>query len=178
MLQISTMSRVLSVFFENPSKKFNLKEISTILNLAHTSVKNELNSLVGQKLVLVDFELRGKRKFPYYFANLSNDSFFRFKKMYNLFMLYDSGIIEFLKNETMPNSIILFGSFFRGEDLEESDIDLFIESEIKVIDLKKFEKKLKRKINLNFNLNVNNLKKPFLNNLINGIVLYGGISLK
>ena len=96
----------------------------------------------------------------------------------NLFILYDSGVIEFLKNKIMPNSIVLFGSFSRGEDLEESDIDLFIESEIKVIDLKKFEKKLKRKINLNFNSNINNLKKPFLNNLINGIVLYGGISLK
>ncbi|MFA5485301.1 MAG: nucleotidyltransferase domain-containing protein [Candidatus Pacearchaeota archaeon] len=178
MLQISTMSKVLSVFFENPSKKFNLKEISTMLNLAHTSVKNELNSLIKQKFILVDFELRGKRKFPYYFVNLSNDSFFRFKKLYNLFILYDSGVIEFLKNKIMPNSIVLFGSFSRGEDLEESDIDLFIESEIKVIDLKKFEKKLKRKINLNFNSNINNLKKPFLNNLINGIVLYGGISLK
>ena len=65
MLQISTMSKVLSVFFENPSKKFNLKEISTMLNLAHTSVKNELNSLIKQKFILVDFELRGKRKFPY-----------------------------------------------------------------------------------------------------------------
>lgn len=178
MLQLSTNLRVLSVFFENPSKKFNLKEISILLNLAHTSVKNELDFLIKQKFILVNFELRGKRKFPYYFTNISNNDFIKFKRLYNLFLLFDSGIIEFLKNKIMPNSIILFGSFFRGEDLEDSDIDLFVESEIKNIDLKKFEKKLKRKINLNFNSDINNLKKPFLNNLINGIVLYGSINLK
>ena len=178
MLQLSTTQKVLSVFFENPSKKFNLKEVSTLLNLAHTSVKNELNLLIKQKLLLTDFESRGKRKFPYYFANFSNENFIKFKQLYNLSLLYNSGIIEFLKNKIMPNSIILFGSFFRGEDLEDSDIDLFVESEIKNIDLKKFEKKLKRKINLIFNSDINNLKKPLLNNLINGIVLYGIINLK
>lgn len=178
MLHLSTTQKVLSVFFDNPSKKFNLKEISILLNLAHTSVKNELNFLIKQTLLFTDFESRGKRKFPYYFANSSNENFIKFKQLYNLSLLYNSGIIEYLKNKTMPNSILLFGSFFRGEDSENSDIDLFIESEIINLDLRKFEKKLKRKINLTFNPNINNLKKTFLNNLINGIVLYGSINLK
>ena len=69
--------------------------------------------------------------------------------------------------------IVLFGSFAKGEDIEDSDIDLYIETlSKKNIDLEKFEKLLKRKIQIFRHKNLNEISNPHLaNNIINGIIL-------
>jgi predicted nucleotidyltransferase len=69
---------------------------------------------------------------------------------------------------------LVFGSYSIGEDIESSDIDLFMISKSKKIDVKKFEKKLKREINLLVVDNLNKIEKPLLNKIYNGIVLCGG----
>lgn len=93
--------------------------------------------------------------------------------MHNLDQIIN--LIEFLKKEFMPNCIILFGSFARGEDIEDSDIDLFLECKKKNINLSKFEKQLNRKIQLHFNDNFKQYAKELKNNIINGIILDGYI---
>ena len=45
------------------------------------------------------------------------------------------------------------------------------------INLRKFEKKLKRKISLHFEDSVSKIPKELLNNIINGIVVYGYIKV-
>jgi predicted nucleotidyltransferase len=177
MVQKSNTERTLKVFFENPEKKFNLKEVSIRLNLAHTSVKRELKLLIKENLIKKENEKRGKRNFPTYHANL-NESFLSAKKISNEEEIIKSGIVEFLVKETFPNSITLFGSYSRGEDLMGSDIDLFVESSFKELDLIKFERKLKRKINLLFKKDINELKKETRNNIINGRILYGAVKIK
>ena len=176
MLQYCTTWRVLTVFFDNPLKRFGLKEISLSSGIAHTSVKNELKKLIKAELIQIEIEVRGKRKFPLYFSILEN-KFKNLKKINNEYSIRNCGLIKYLIEELMPNSIILFGSFSRGEDVLGSDIDLFIESLPKEVNIQKFEKKLNRKINLVFKANINYLKKEFLNNLINGVVVYGEIKL-
>jgi len=177
MLQNCTTCKVLRVFFINPTKKFNLKEISRLSRIAHTSVKNELEKLIKQKLIIKEIEIRGKRKFPVYSSNI-NEKFLELKRIHNESAIKQSELIAYLRAQLMPNLIVLFGSFSRGEDIEESDIDIFIESKPKEIDLKKFENILNHKINLIFKPNINLLKKEFLNNILNGIILYGIIEIK
>jgi len=177
MLQICTIDKVLNVFLNSPSRRFNLKEISKLSGIAHTSVKNELEKLIKQKLIVKEIEIKGKRKFPVYFPNV-NGRFLELKKMHNEHLIKQSGLIDYLKIKLMPNSIILFGSFSRGEDTKESDIDLFVESKPKEINLNKFEKMLNHKINLIFKSSINLLKKEFLNSILNGIILYGVVEIK
>ena len=78
-----------------------------------------------------------------------------------------------MKNSFMPNVIVLFGSYRKGEDTEESDIDLFLECPGEEISLGRFEKKLKRKVQLHFKTNFNDYPKELKNNISNGIVLDG-----
>lgn len=177
MLQKSTLEKTLQVFFINPTKKFSLKELSEKIGIAHTSIKRELSTLSREKLISIDLEVKGKRKFPLYFANLS-EKFLYLKKLYNELELKNSNLVEFLSKKFAPNSIILFGSYSRGEDSEESDIDLFVESKFEGVDLRKYEKILQRKINLLFKEDINLFKKEILNNLLNGTILYGTIRLK
>ena len=73
----------------------------------------------------------------------------------------------------MPKSIVLFGSYQKGEDSENSDIDLFVECDKEELDVKIFEKKLGRKIELHFKKDFTLYPKELKNNIINGIVLSG-----
>jgi predicted nucleotidyltransferase len=73
----------------------------------------------------------------------------------------------------MPKSIVLFGSYSRGEDIESSDIDIFVECKKEQVNIIKFNKKLKRNIEIRFKENFNKYPKELKNNIINGIILSG-----
>lgn len=173
MLQKCTIFRVAKVFFDQPSKKFGLVEISRKAGLAHTSVTNQLDNLLKLGIIRVYVEKKGRRKFPQYYANSEEIAFKRYKKIHNLDMLHSSGIVEFIKDTFMPRSVVLFGTYSRGEDKEDSDIDIFIESEGKEVDLSNFEKKLNRKVELHFKKRFAEYPKELKNNILNGITISG-----
>ncbi|MFH0876437.1 MAG: nucleotidyltransferase domain-containing protein [archaeon] len=173
MIQKSSMDRTAEFFFINPTKKHYLMDISRSIGLAHTSVKNNLEKLVKNGLLIESVEKKGDRKFPLYTANLDNKTFKKYKTIHNISVIFQSKLIEFIEEKLMPKSIVLFGSFQRGEDIEKSDIDLFVECKKEELDISSFEKKLGRKIELHFNDNFNSYAKELKNNVINGIVLSG-----
>ncbi len=173
MLQNCSIIRIAEIFFDEPTKLHYLIEISKKSKLAHTSAKNHLTSLKKEGIIKEIVEKRGKRNFPSYKANLESQSYKQEKKIYNLSKLCDSELLSYLRDTFMPKAIILFGSYSHGEDIEESDIDIFIESKKQDLDLNKFENIFKRKIELHFNENFNNYPKELKNNIINGDILYG-----
>lgn len=173
MLQKSSMEAVMSVFFDEPTKDHYLIEISKKVKIAHTSVKKNLEDLIKNEIIIEKIEKRGQRNFPIFNANINNETFKQLKKIYNWIKLIDSGLIDFLKNKLMPRNIVIFGSYDKGIDTENSDIDLFVECKNEKIDLKKYELVLKRKIHLHFKENFNNYSTELKNNIINGKILYG-----
>ena len=167
------MSRTAEICFVNPTKKNYLMDISRKIELAHTSVKKNLDKLVRLELVIESVEKKGGRKFPLYKADIDNRLFKEYKMIYNLSSLLESGVVEFIEEKLMPKSIIVFGSYQRGEDTEKSDIDIFVECKEEEINLNKFEKKLHRKIQLHFKEDFALYPKELKNNIINGIVMKG-----
>ena len=107
-----------------------------------------------------------------------NGRFLIIKRLYNIYSIYDSGLIDYIKSYyEMPQSIILFGSYSNGTDTEKSDIDIGVVSAKKEIpDFKKFETRLSRKINLHL-IEIKNTPKEFINSLANGIVLEGFVEM-
>jgi len=164
---------VLEPFFQEPTKQHYLIEISRKIKLAHTSVKKRLKQLTREGLITETVEKKGKRKFPIYSANLNSPEFKEKKKQYNLQKIIDSGLIKYIEEKLTPKSMVLFGSYKRGEDTEDSDIDLFIECNEEKIDLAQYESKLRRSIQLHFNKDFTTYPKELKNNIINGIVLKG-----
>ncbi len=165
--------KVAGVFFAKPTGRHNLKEISRESSLAHTSVKKYIEMFKKDGIVKEIREKRGERIFPFYVADKNSDSYKRQKIVNNVFDILSSGLIDYLRDETMPNSIILFGSYARGEDTEDSDIDLFLEAKEKTTDVKKFEIILKRKIQIHSKENINLYPRNLKNNIINGFTLFG-----
>ncbi len=173
MIQNSNITKIAEIFFNEPIKAHYLIEISKKSKLAHTSGKNYLISLKKEDIIKETIEKKGKRSFPVYTARIDNLKYKQYKKLYNLNKILNSGLIEVLRDQFMPKTIILFGSYAKGEDIETSDIDLFIEGKKKDISLQTFENRLKRKIELHFNENFNDYPKELKNNILNGYILYG-----
>lgn len=173
MLQKCHILDVAGVFFREPTRDHYLIEISKKANLSHTSTKTHLQALIKLSIIKESIEKKGTRKFPLFKADINNKNYKDYKKIYNLLELQNSNLIPFLKDTLMPKCIILFGSYQRGEDLEESDIDLFVEYKEEKLDLSKFAKKLNRKIQLHFKENFKDYPKELKNNIINGMVLEG-----
>src|SRR3989344_4592459 len=172
MLQISSIFKTMEVFFISPSREFTLKDISRNSKLAHTSSKSNLNKLVRLGLISKRIEKKGKRFFPLYKAE-RNKQFILHKRLHNLAAILESGLVEYLEDKLMPKCIVLFGSYQRGEDLEDSDIDLFIEASPQKLNLNHFNKKLRRNLELHFQEHFLSYSSELKNNIINGSLLRG-----
>ncbi len=173
MLQKCSILRVANVFFSEPTKNHYLIEISRKAGIAHTSVKKYLDQLQESSIIIRNIEKRASRKFPLYKANINEKAYKQYKSMANLYSIKESGLIDFLADRLMPKSIILFGSYNNGEDIENSDIDLFVECTGQDLNLSKYEKILNRKIQLHFRKHFRELPEELKNSIINGTVLYG-----
>lgn len=166
MEQIKT-NQILELFYENPNQRFTIREISKITKIPRATAHRIIRSLKKQGLMNKE--------------NFANENLLFKTKKINFFIerIVSSGLIEKLINKFNPSCIILFGSIRKGESIKESDIDLFIESQIKrEANLSKFEKKLRHKIQLFVESDINKLQKNLFNNVINGVKLYGSLNLK
>lgn len=105
-----------------------------------------------------------------------DDELFRLYKKYDFILrVKQSGLLDYIYDSCIPEVIILFGSASKGEDIEESDIDLFVQAKDKKINVEKYEKLLNRKISLFFEENFSKLNNELKNNILNGIILRGYI---
>ena len=157
------------MFFDQPTKLFQLREISRLAKIGLPSVINHV-----EKLEKYGFVKKEKKSvYESHIANKENDIYKLYKKLDIVLRLNESGFVEYLISNATPNAIILFGSASRGEDIESSDVDIFVLAKEENLNLKEFEKYIKRKINIYFESNIKNLSKELLNNIINGIKLYG-----
>ena len=173
MLQKSSMSKIVNLFFIYPNKEMYLTQISKYVKIAHTSVKNNLDILLNKGIITEKIDRKGKRNYPIYKANINSEIYKKYKKLLNYSQIIESGLIEFLKDNLMPKSIVLFGSYQRGENSEDSDIDIFVECKKEKLDLTKFKKLLKRNIQLHFKGDFKKYPKELKNNIINGVILEG-----
>ncbi len=166
--------KIMKLFFEEPSKNFQIRGISRLTKIAVTSVKNYLRELQKDKLVKKD----KNTLYPSYIANQQNRLFRIYKQQFIIFKLYSSGLVDYLEDKLHPRCIILFGSAGKGEYNKDSDIDIFMQTSEKSINLTKFEKILKHKISLFFEEKINKLSNELFNNIINGIRLSGYLKLR
>ena len=165
------------LFFKSPNKEFHVRSVAKLLDISPTSSSKYLKELENEKIIF------SEKKYNHliFKANTESKEYRVEKRNYNLKSLYDTKLISSLVKEyNHPEAIVLFGSYFKAEDNEESDIDILIISPLKKeLDLQKYEKKLQRRIQL-FTVSKEEFKKTnknLKNNWINGIVLEGYIEI-
>ncbi len=169
MIKKDIKTRLKEYFLLNPTTKLRLRQIEKETKLSFPLVSKYTKELVQEK-ILKKIETSGV---IFYSANRSSNTYLLEKKLFNIKQLYESNLITYLK-ETLSNpAIILFGSYSKGEDVEDSDIDLFIETVSKKdVIVGEFEKILQRPIQIFRNTSIRDIKNVNLaNNIINGINL-------
>lgn len=174
MLQKDNRYKILRIFFDDPLPKgigFQLREISRTVKIAPLSVKKYLTELEKEELITkTKHRIYG---YPVYYANRDNEDFKFLKRLDMIMAIKESGLLGYIADICMPDTIILFGSASKGDDIKDSDIDLFILAKEEKLDLIKFEKILGRKISPFFSESFNKLSKELRNNIINGALLKG-----
>ena len=165
---------ILKIFFEEPTKEFNVREVARILHISPATASKALNMFVKKGLLLK----RKERLLKLYKANLESDFYKDLKIFYNIRKIKEIGLLDALNAFYFKPTIVLFGSAAFGLDTETSDFDLLIISEKtkEFPDLKRFEKKVNRKLQLFVVKDISKLRnKRLINNILNGIVLQGEI---
>lgn len=174
MLDDHTTWRVARVFFDEPTSALSLREVGRKAGIAHTTATGHLDALQRLGVVNVEHQTRGERSYPVYSADLASDAYRLYKRMDLETRLWTEGLVELLRDHYAPDHVVLFGSAARGEDIESSDIDLYVQAtEERPPDLSRIEEDLHRTIELHVHPDARKLPRELRANLANGVVLYG-----
>lgn len=166
--------KIAKLIFNYPNRSFHIRELAKETGLSTTSVVSSVRDLDDFKIV----RLEKTDLTTNVIADLDSESYKSYKRIFNLYRLESYSVIETLIDAFHAETIVLFGSFAKGEDIENSDIDLLIltnnkeKRDITAL-LGKYEQGLNRKINLHILPTLDKTSKEFKNAAANGIVLYG-----
>jgi len=154
----------------------NQREIAAALHVSPTAVSKAVIGLEKEGLIRINKNPR--MNLTLIELNRDNPKAIELKRVENLKMIYESGMVDFLEERFPGTAIILFGSYSYGEDTTQSDIDIaVIGAKQKEINLENFEKLLEKEININFYEDFKGIHKNLMSNILNGIILVGRISL-
>ncbi len=166
----------MSYFYDEPNRWYHVREIARLAQINPTTASKYLEIHSRQQIVIKKEE-RGHVLFR---ANAEHPAYRDRKIFYNIKNIKESGVIEFLEKELhYPQAIVLFGSYSKGENDQNSDIDLFIlANKKKNPDVTIYEKRLKSKIQLVIKtkdefLVLQKENKNLVNSMLNGIILKG-----
>ena len=164
---------IFSLLCKNVGKKLSQREIAKILNVSPTAVSKSVKRLLEKNLAKVD----KIRNINFVYLNRDEQKAIELKRVENLKQIYLSGISDYLSTNLPGATIILFGSYAYGEDTVNSDIDIaIIGRKEKQLEVEKYKRILNRTIHLLFFESWREIKNRHLkNNILNGIVLHGGV---
>lgn len=153
-------------------EKLSQREIAKILNVSPTTIGNSIKGLN-------DFvKLEKTKTINFISLNTEATNAIELKRAENLKQIYLSGLHNYIKDELAGSTIILFGSYSRGEDSFGSDIDIaVIGRKAKSLPFDKYSKILHRTISTNFYNSWKDIHGNLKNNILNGIILHGSVDL-
>ncbi len=173
--------KVLIWFYSYPDREIGLSDLAEAVGISKVTANRTVKILEDEGFLKKEvlgriWRISCNQKHAYNYSR---------KIAYNLTMVYESGLVEEVhKVIESPRSIILFGSYKKGDDTENSDIDIAVEiigdEEAKIINLGVIGTIGYRK-NVAVNLYVFSRKKVDINlfsNIVNGIVLEGFLEAK
>lgn len=173
---INKKNKFINFFIREPERKFHIRQLAKLTKKSPTTISKYLKEYEKKRVLISERKLNHLL----FKANNESEEFKQLKLSYNLNLLKNSGLVDFLIKEfNNPEAIVLFGSFAKAENTPTSDIDVVVISPLKKeINIKKFEKKLKHKIQLFITSRskmerMKKRNKELLNNWINGLTLYG-----
>lgn len=173
-------NKILQWFFSYPLRSISLSDISKELSISKKTANKIITQLIKEGFLFKEeigktWRISCNQKHIY---NSTKKISFNLNLIYQL--LYEGGLIYKIYDLVgNPKSITLFGSYRKGDDTENSDIDIAVEiagnENLKIINLGEIQQLGYRK-NIPLNLHIFSRNKIDLNlfsNIVNGIILEG-----
>ena len=130
---------ILRLLFIKAGVPLNQRQIANLLEVSPPAVMKALPGLEKESLIKISQDKETKRWSIE--LNRDNRKVMQLKRADNLRLVYETGLSDFLEKEFAGAAIILFGSYSRGEDIINSDIDIaVIGRKAKQANLEKYEK--------------------------------------
>ena len=141
----SKEERILRLILGNsPLREWHFEEVVRQAHVTRAVANKWLKRYVRVGLLQ---HRKERGRFPCYTAGAANPVYLSWKRRYALNQLYGSGLIQELLTQERARTIIVFGSFAKGDWYNESDIDIFIYGEVD-LDKAAFARRLGRHIEL------------------------------
>lgn len=176
--------KVIYYFFSFPNMETGLNDLSSNLKISKTTAKKIINALfdegfLNKKVYGKTWRITCNKDHPH---NLTTKIAFNLAMVYRA---YYGGLRDhILKIIGNAKSIVLFGSYRKGDDNEESDVDIAVEitdnKEPRIVELgaiPKFGFRENVKINLHI-FSRNKIDLNLFSNIANGIVLEGFLEVR
>jgi predicted nucleotidyltransferase len=175
MITNNIKKRIKNYFLLNPTSRLRVRQIERATKTALPSIVRYVKELEKEGILRKE----DISSVIFYLADRSSKEYILEKKLFNIKNLFTSELINYLIDKYHNAPIVVFGSYSKGEDNENSDIDIYIQSPKKEdIDTTKFEKILQRKIQKFIYKDINEIKnKNLINNIMNGVTLNGFIEV-
>lgn len=166
--------QVFSLLCLKSGEELSQREIAKILKVSPTAVANSLKLIAKNNLITI----KKIKNINFVGFNRDEKKAVELKRVENLRNIYLSGLSDYLEENLAGGTIILFGSYAKGEDVKNSDIDIaVIERKEKSLKLDEFEHTLNREVNVQFYDSWKKIHKYLKNNILNGIILEGSVDL-
>ena len=165
---------IFSLLCIRTGEKLSQREIAKLLNVSPTAIAKPVKRLQEKNLAKIE----KTKTINFVSFNRDEQRAIELKRAENLKNAYVSGLSDYLEEQLAGSTVILFGSYSRGEDTNASDIDIaVIGRKDKMLELEEYEKILNREINMNFYNSWQEIHKHLRNNILNGILLHGSVEL-
>jgi predicted nucleotidyltransferase len=125
-------SILMQYFFQHPSSTVGVRELSRALALPVASVQRELQRLTKEQLIL----RLSSSHYDVYQANISNRNYIFEKKFFIIKQIIVSDLLDILNKKYFPRLVVLYGSCASGEYAQDSDMDIFVECEQAIREVK------------------------------------------
>lgn len=109
---------VLNFFLDHPGREFIEKEVQKAVGISKSGTNYALRELASAKFLFI----YKKGNVHFYSLNYKSPAVKQLKVLKTI--IYIQPILE--KLERLSSKVILFGSSARGEDVADSDVDLFV----------------------------------------------------
>jgi len=162
--------KIIFFLIQNPGKEYFDRQISKITGVSRAGTNFALRKLAKEGLLI-----REKKGRMYFYKTPSNDIFIKYLKiLQNIIFLRP--LIEKLKKAVLR--VVLYGSAAKGENADESDVDIFIMTrEPREVQSLIFKAKLRERIQYITNTPNDFIKSKknnpaFYNEIEKGVVLW------
>lgn len=173
--------KVLELFFSFPNKEFSLNDIVEEAQISKTTANDVITTLINEQFLQRTILGRTWR------ITVNNDHVYTLSRKipWTLRKIYESEILDIIiEHVPEAKNVILFGSYRKGQDTQESDIDIAVEVDgnnpLEIETIAVFKELAHRK-NVPVQLHIfsrNNIDLNVFNNIANGIVLWGFLEVR